>query len=199
MSTPAQILANRRNSLHSTGPKTDAGKASSNQNAKTHGFAAIDPILAHEDRDRFNTLHHSYISTFAPADEHEEHLVHELASARWKLDRVERLELALLNPLTDPQDPTTSDAVIAQSLTEKNIGVALDRLDRYRSTLHRIYHRCLRELRTTHKQQNEANSTQMAEKKFGKLLQNMMDAPPPGYKCEPRLVPVDPETETDGS
>ena len=33
MSTPAQVLANRQNSLHSTGPKTDAGKAASSRNS----------------------------------------------------------------------------------------------------------------------------------------------------------------------
>jgi len=30
-----------------------------------------------------------------------------------------------------------------------------------------------------------------SEKKFEKLLKKMLDAPPPGYQFEPRLVPID--------
>src|SRR5207244_3680634 len=42
MSTSAQIEANRANSLKSTGPKTEEGKAISSRNALKHGFFSED-------------------------------------------------------------------------------------------------------------------------------------------------------------
>lgn len=38
MTSPAQMVANRRNAQHSTGPRTGAGKSRSSQNAVKHGF-----------------------------------------------------------------------------------------------------------------------------------------------------------------
>lgn len=51
MATPAQIAANRRNALKSTGPRTAAGKARSRMNALKHGLrAATIPHVARLDR-----------------------------------------------------------------------------------------------------------------------------------------------------
>ena len=114
-----------------------------------------------------------------------------MAGARWKLERLERIENAMFAALESPGDLATTEALMAQAFMEKDSGTGFDRLNRYRASLERTYHRCARELRATRKEQNEANSTQMAEKKFEKLLKKMLDAPPPGYQFEPRLVPVD--------
>jgi hypothetical protein len=80
---------------------------------------------------------------------------------------------------------------MAQAFIEKDTGNGFARLDRYRASLERTYHRCARELRATRKEQNEAKSTELAEKKFEALLKKMLDAPPPGFTFEPRLVAVD--------
>jgi len=191
MATTAQIFANRENSKLSTGPRTPEGKAESSSNAKTHGFGAADPVLPHEDRNQFNTLLQRYQSDFAPATAHEEFLVSQIAGARWKLDRAERIENAMFAALESPGVPATTEALIAQAFMEKDSGTGFARLDRYRASLERTYHRCARELRATRKEQNEANSQQLAEKKFEKLLKKMFDAPPPGYELEPKLVPID--------
>jgi hypothetical protein len=44
MSSPARILANRRNGRAGTGPKTAAGRARASRNARRHGFTL--PVLA---------------------------------------------------------------------------------------------------------------------------------------------------------
>jgi len=191
MSTTAQIFANRENSKHSTGPRTPEGKAASSPNAKTHGLSAADPVLPHEDRNQFNALLERYQSDLAPETAHEEFLVAQMAGARWKLDRAERIETAMFAALESPGDPTTTEALMAQAFIDKDTGTGFARLDRYRACLERTYHRCARELRATRKEQNEANSEQLAEKKFEKLLKRMLDAPPPGYEFQPKLVPID--------
>ena len=165
-------------------------------NQKTTVPCTADPVLPHEDRGQFKTLLAHYRSDFKPETAHQEFLVSQMAGARWKLDRLERIEIVLLTPLIDPNDPETSDAMIAQSFTDQATTAALARIDRSRAALERTYHRCARELRASQKFQNEAKSEQLAEKKFQKLVVRMMDAPPPGYICEPRLVPVDPNDES---
>jgi len=65
------------------------------------------------------------------------------------------------------------------------------RLERYRASLERTYHRCARELRATRKEQKEANSSEIAEKKFEKMLKKLMDSPPPGFEYRPSLFPIE--------
>src|SRR5205085_8208049 len=111
MATTAQILANRENSKLSTGPRTSEGKAASSANAITHGLSAADPVLPHEDRNQFNALLERYQSDFAPTTAHEEFLVSQMAGARWKLDRIERIESTMLSALENADDPVASEAL----------------------------------------------------------------------------------------
>ena len=192
MATTAQIFANRENSKSSTGPRTPEGKAASRHNRTAHGLCAVDPVLPYEDRDQFNSLLERYRSDFAPVTAPEEFLVAQMTGARWKLDRLERIEVAMFAALESPNDPATTEAIMAQAFMEKDTGNGFARLDRYRASLERTYHRCARELRATRREQNEANSTQMAEKKFEKLLERSLNGPPPGFEFKQKLVPADP-------
>ena len=56
MTSYRQIEANRRNSLRSTGPRTDAGKQVSRRNAVRHGLTAETVIGALEDAEDYNTF-----------------------------------------------------------------------------------------------------------------------------------------------
>ncbi len=53
MSSPAQVLANQANAQHSTGPKTDAGKAKSSRNNLRHGLTLGILVLDDADRAQF--------------------------------------------------------------------------------------------------------------------------------------------------
>jgi hypothetical protein len=191
MATPSQVFANRENSKLSTGPRTPEGKAASSPDAKTHGLSAADPVLPHEDRNQFHALLERYQTEFTPIGAHEEFLVSQMAGARWKLERAERIETALFAALESAGDPATTEDLMARAFVDKDTANGLARLDRYRANLERTYHRCARELRAIRKEQNEANSQQLAETKFEKLLKRMLDAPPPGYEFQPKLVPMD--------
>src|SRR5690349_8702457 len=125
MATPAQAFANRENSKSSTGPRTPQGKAASSSNAKTHGFNAADPVLPNEDRSEFNALLERYKSEIAPGTAHEEFLVSQMTGARWKLDRLERMENAMFATLENP----------AEAFTEKDTAAGFARLERYRASL----------------------------------------------------------------
>ena len=188
MSTTAQILANRQNSILSTGPTSAAGKAASSQSAITHGLSAADPVLEYEERSAFLALVDAYRADFTPQTPHQEFLVQEMAGARWKIERANRIENAILTGMIESSDTGASaESKIAQAMMSKE-GDALARLDRHRAALERTYHRCARELRAVQKLQNEANSQQLAENKFNKLMKEYVFAPPPGPE------PGEPET-----
>ena len=160
-------------------PAPPGGKAASSHNATADGFFAADPVLPSEDRNHFNGLLEGYNSDFAPTTAHEEFLVSQMTGARWKLDRVERIEVAIFTALDNQGDPATADARMAEALLEKDFAKRLACLERARTILERTYHRSVRELRATRKEQNKANSTQTVEKQFEKLLKKMNEEPPP--------------------
>ena len=167
MATQAQILANRENSKLSTGPASPEGKAVSSQNHKSHGFCAADPVLPTEDRNEFNALLDEYKSEWTPGTEHQEFLVSQMTGARWKLARLERIEVSMLAALDSPE----------KAFSDKETAAGFAKLERYRAALERTYHRCVRELRVSRKEQqiqNEPKSKQIAENNyFDRLAEGM--------------------------
>src|SRR6202011_4478781 len=102
MSTTAQIVANRQNSLLSTGPCSASGKIASSKNAISHGLSSTgDPVLPHEDPAQFNALLERYKLDFSPSTGHEEFLVVNMVGARWRLERAGCIENALLEQMFD--------------------------------------------------------------------------------------------------
>ena len=51
-----QANANQANAQHSTGPQTPQGKATSAQNARTHGLCCKDRLVANEDQLEFEVM-----------------------------------------------------------------------------------------------------------------------------------------------
>jgi hypothetical protein len=97
MATPAQIAANRRNALKSTGPRTAAGKAASSRNALRHGLAARSAVVLGEDPADLARFRAELMAALAPRDGREEFLAEVAAAAAWRLRRVWRAEAALFN------------------------------------------------------------------------------------------------------
>ena len=95
MSDKAEIA--RSNGAKSNGPVTDEGKAISSQNSLRHGLTSARVVLPHESQEEFDRLEASFVNRFKPYDEIEFELVHEMAAARWRLRRIEAMEVALFN------------------------------------------------------------------------------------------------------
>jgi len=175
MATTAQILANRENSKLSTGPRTPDGKAISSSNSRTHGLNAADPVLPNEDRNLFNELLEQYKSEWTPATAHQEFLVSQMTGAQWKLNRIERMETEMFAALDD----------LATAFTGKETAAGFARLERYRATLERTYHRCVRELRAARKEESQfkAKTTQAIEQaRLNFLAQRNREALPPNFR-----------------
>jgi hypothetical protein len=80
MTSLKQIEANRRNSLKSTGPKTDAGKQASRCNAVRHGLTAETVIGALEDAEDYKAFEAAVTADYDAQSAVERELVLRLAS-----------------------------------------------------------------------------------------------------------------------
>jgi hypothetical protein len=95
MTSIKQIEANRRNSLKSTGPKTETGKRASRCNAIRHGLTAETVIGALEDAEDYKAFEAAITADYDAQSAVERELVLRLASLLWRLRRATIIETGL--------------------------------------------------------------------------------------------------------
>ena len=98
-----RAAVNRANSAHSTGPRTESGKQRSSLNALSHGLTARTVVLPTEDPDTYQRHIQQFLDEYAPATPTETQLVHEIANAAWRLNRIPFLEADLFSQNPNPQ------------------------------------------------------------------------------------------------
>src|SRR5205809_4279297 len=84
--------ANRLNARRSTGPRTEAGKATSSRNATTYGIFCADLVLPGESHETFHALREAFILQQRPQNVIELLIVDRLVAATWKLRRLQAAE-----------------------------------------------------------------------------------------------------------
>jgi hypothetical protein len=134
MITAAKAAANAANAQHSTGPRTEPGKARSAQNARKHGLTARELVVAPEERGDFESLRESLLAELAPLGVLEVLTFNQLLHAAWNLRRCRRLEADLAVNGPDP-------------LIDESAARSVDRLSLYAARAERAYYRAIRELR----------------------------------------------------
>ena len=123
---------NRANAQHSTGPRTDEGKAASAQNAVRDRLSIPrHVILKTEDPAAFERLRIELRGIYQPQSDREALAVDDLAQSRWAILRCDRAELKILED-APPEDPFPDK---------------LNTLFRYRAHWERQHDRALREFR----------------------------------------------------
>ena len=145
MSSRRKRAANRRNAQHSTGPKTEEGKAASARNATSHGLSSSFHVLPHEDHDAYARLLESLQKEHAPTSEHEKFLVAQMAESRWRLDRTNRFEAIAFDQFFEEYDKNDPDHLIVLKLSNRTSNI-MDLLQRYRTSAERSYYKAHREL-----------------------------------------------------
>ena len=98
-----RAAVNRANSTHSTGPRTEAGKQRSSQNALSHGLTARTAVLPTEDPEVYQRHIQQFLADHKPGNSIETQLVHEIANIAWRLNRIPFLEAELLTQDPNPQ------------------------------------------------------------------------------------------------
>ncbi len=92
MISEKQLEANRRNALHSTGPKTLEGKARASRNNLRHGLTGQITIMPNEDREAHDMFCDELIGGFKPETPIEQQLAQSIAEDSWRLNRVRAIE-----------------------------------------------------------------------------------------------------------
>lgn len=95
MSTEKQITANRENARHSTGPRTEEGKARSSMNAVKTGLTGRTVLLTTDDATAYEQHIAHLVQTYRPLGDVEQTLVQSIADTEWRLMRIPSLEAGI--------------------------------------------------------------------------------------------------------
>ncbi len=115
MATAAQILANRENARHSTGPKTEEGKAKSSVNNLQHGLAARGFIVLPGQESAFANLEEGLRINLTPNGQLQETIFLRLLESAWNLHRCRLASAQLHTSSTNPAiDPLIDDQLQAK-------------------------------------------------------------------------------------
>ena len=157
MTSPRQIIANRKNALKSTGPRTEQGKAIVIRNALKHGLLARRLLLPDEDELIWDEFYHRLCHQLNPQNDLELLLTERVIAAAWRLRRLLRIETEMMaydlhrqsssfdftSLSSHHQQPVTLGSAVAKNLAGPN---SYDKLRRYETHLERSLFRTLHEL-----------------------------------------------------
>ena len=119
----ARLAANRANAQHSTGPRTEGGKAKVSLNAVKTGLTGRTVLLSSEEAAPYQALMAEHEKGLQPVGVEERALVQSIVDCRWRLDRIPGLEMALVTLIREEwiaRDPKYNNPVTA-ILTEMEI------------------------------------------------------------------------------
>ncbi len=116
----ARLTANRANAQHSTGPRTEEGKAKSSLNAVKTGLTGRTVLLPTDDALIYQQHLDRTFAKFSPATDDEHILVQTIADTEWRLLRIAPLEatiyaigrLQLADQFAEHSDPVIREALI---------------------------------------------------------------------------------------
>ena len=150
MASSAQITANQQNALHSTGPKSDAGKEISSHNATTHGLTARKFVLSAEDQSEYDEVRQALLEAWNPKTAWERIVFEDTVRARWAWSRAQRTHTAVLEAIVQEErkaNPKLSvDQALARVFTEEKNAKRMRLLMRYETAAERSYRQRLQEL-----------------------------------------------------
>ena len=180
MSPQPQPHSKSTKSSHSTGPRTDIGKAASSKNSLRHGLASSTLLIPGEDPVEFESLLTGLTEEWDPASPTELILVENLAKHHWLVQRALRLQGEALATAA----PGTLPASFALLL-------------RYQTTNERAFFRAYRALEDARKslQQFDSQNEEKARKAIESEALAFLTRPFPPLDLEKHLERVRVERE----
>ncbi len=156
-----KIESNRRNSLHSTGPRNTQR---TRHNAIRHGLLA-EGLTEWDDPAEYQEVIHALTAIYPSSDPLDAFLIEHIARDMVRSRRAARLEAENITALSSWPDPTsdpTSDRcspMIDPMIMKAYAGPVLDRLERYTSAALNRMLRCRRELERIRRDEPGPGST----------------------------------------
>jgi predicted nucleic acid-binding protein len=194
----------RINGTKSNGPVTEEGKATSSQNSLKHGLTSARVVLPHESQEEYDRLEASIVNRFRPYDEIERILVHEMASALWRLKRIEDMETALFRKAYKQQQELLGsdsgpDDIRFAAYAEVAESKGLRMLTRHQAQLRRAYEKAWKEIEIIQEQRlqhaaHEAKARVQNEPRpriTPRMVEQIINAPMPrSYSEQPVMAAV---------
>jgi hypothetical protein len=165
MISVARITANRENAQHSTGPRTEAGKARISRNAFKHGLSAVQVALTGEDLLEYKRIVLENRIDLAPARAIQEALCDQISYTEWKLLRIAKWETEIIDA------SLVGRTAPSMALFGDTPAKALERLHRYEAQLRRGMHQNLRALGRL--QKDDSTNPSLAERRH-EIIHNML-------------------------
>jgi hypothetical protein len=160
----ARAEAARRNGAKSQGPKTDAGKQRSSQNAIKHGMYCRDIVVPGESLDEYHDLRDSYLQEFHPSGPAEAHQVQTMIDAEWRINRFRQSETAVLTRRIPNESGTPANQIANAVARDVLESTTLKAIYQFEPRLQRDYDRALRRLLELQKRRTAAATPRKAEK-----------------------------------
>ncbi len=140
MTSDAQLVANRRNALKSTGPSTPEGKTVVALNGTKHGLLSREVLIKGEREADLMAFGDGLRAQLAPFGELEDLLVDRIIATAWRLRRSGALEARLLSDTHS--DGTVFENVLPWDSDRKKLQL----LSRYEAALERAFYKALHEV-----------------------------------------------------
>ena len=156
MISERQQDANRRNAAKSHGPITPEGRAAVRHNALKHGFTAAEIILPTvEEKIDFEQFRFAFEEEYKAVGPTEEVLVEDIVIARWRLNRIRKMEPGFfameLDRLKESREKNFShldgQAHLAKAIDHDAFHEdVLGKMSRYEARFERTFYKALKEL-----------------------------------------------------
>jgi hypothetical protein len=174
--TETRLAANRANAKLSTGPRTEAGRRRSAQNAVRHGLFGRASVLEGEERQAYLDFTEAIIDSLEPETAMERQLAERVADQEWRMARIEAISEALLAPgAGEAEEETDPVCTAAREFRERPGGMAT--LSIYEQRLARMAREARKELREMQAARQAREESRMGDAVRFYRLHKMMGIP----------------------
>ena len=183
---------NRENALHSTGPRSGAGKQRSSLNAIRHGLTGQTVVLPSEDHAAYRAFTKRFFDDLQPKGVLEEQLVQTLADCSWRLNRARAIESNLLTlGLNEAQGAFNTghpeaDAALALATAYRDHTQALANLSILEQRISRQFEKALKQLFALQAERRDREGQQIS--RAAQLLQLHKEKNLPYHAAEDGFV-----------
>ena len=173
MATILQIEANRKNAQKCTGPRTEAGKAISAQNALKTGLDANSELLRFESKADYETLTAEYYAQYQPTEPAQRFLVDTLIKSEWLSRRYMTIDAAVFERELNTTQSTSLGLVFIRS------SQTFARVDRRINSAQRNFQQALKQLlQLQATRQNDVATEELTEELVSFSTPIQPDPPP---------------------
>ena len=140
----SQLLANIANSMQSTGPRTEEGKAKARYNARRHGLTGQFYVMDDDDRQAYLTFETRLFSDLKPVGPCEDQLAVSIAQDHWRMNRAKGIEFNTMglahheNVGAIGADSAETETAVSHAQAWRSDNKAFANMALYELRLHRI-------------------------------------------------------------